>query len=103
MRVESRENHLNDEQLLEAYFLADETSHLQTCRGCRDRFILTKISRSAERLHFVDLARLPGYHRVGEGLAGVPDENVRTAEIEPFRRREPYAARRPRHDRNSVR
>jgi hypothetical protein len=38
MRVESRENHLNDEQLLEAYFLADETAHLQTCRGCRDRF-----------------------------------------------------------------
>src|SRR5438552_3197485 len=37
MRVESR-NHLDDEQLMESYFLSEDTAHLKTCRGCRDRF-----------------------------------------------------------------
>jgi len=38
MRVESGTPHLTDEQLLDAYFLADDTTHLQACAGCRDRF-----------------------------------------------------------------
>jgi hypothetical protein len=38
MPVESRNNHLNDEQLLEAYFLAADTAHLKTCADCVRRF-----------------------------------------------------------------
>ena len=38
MSVESRMNHLDDEQLLEAYFLAADTAHLQTCAVCLSRF-----------------------------------------------------------------
>jgi hypothetical protein len=49
MRVESRVDHLNDEQLLEAYFLADEASHLQSCRDCRDRF--DGLAHTMELLH----------------------------------------------------
>jgi hypothetical protein len=37
MRAETRTPHLTDEQLLDAYFLADDTMHLQACAGCRDR------------------------------------------------------------------
>jgi hypothetical protein len=41
MTVESRINHLNhlnDEQLLEAYFLADDIAHLKACAVCLSRF-----------------------------------------------------------------
>jgi hypothetical protein len=38
MRVESRTSHLNDDQLLEAYFSSEETAHLKACAGCLSRF-----------------------------------------------------------------
>ena len=38
MPVESRNHHLNDEQLLEAYFLSADTAHLRTCASCVSRF-----------------------------------------------------------------
>jgi hypothetical protein len=38
MRVESRTSHLDDTELMEAYFLDEDPAHLTTCGDCRDRF-----------------------------------------------------------------
>jgi hypothetical protein len=38
MRVESRNLHLDDEDLMEAYFLGLEDAHLRACPECRHRF-----------------------------------------------------------------
>jgi hypothetical protein len=38
MRVEARHSHLNDDQLMESYFLAEDSPHLSSCRDCRGRF-----------------------------------------------------------------
>jgi hypothetical protein len=59
MHVESRNNHLNDDQLLETYFLAEDSGHLnpghlKTCHGCRERF--DHLARSLE-LAYEDAAR----------------------------------------------
>ena len=37
MRVEATGIHLNDEQLLQAYFLSADTAHLKACGDCRER------------------------------------------------------------------
>jgi hypothetical protein len=46
MPVESRINHLNDDQLLEAYFLAEDTAHLKACAACLSRF--DRLARALE-------------------------------------------------------
>jgi hypothetical protein len=38
MRVESRSIHLNDEQLMESYFLGEDHAHMDACQDCRARY-----------------------------------------------------------------
>ena len=38
MRTESGNIHLNDDQLMEAYFLSEGNAHLSGCHGCRTRY-----------------------------------------------------------------
>jgi hypothetical protein len=49
MRVESRNTHLNDEQLMETYFLGEENAHLEACGGCRVRF--DELARALDHVH----------------------------------------------------
>ena len=48
MRVESREIHLTDDQLMERYFLAADDAHLKACHGCRARY--DEMARSLEHI-----------------------------------------------------
>jgi hypothetical protein len=38
MRTESRNIHLNDDQLMETYFLGEDNAHVNGCRDCRVRY-----------------------------------------------------------------
>ncbi len=49
MRIESRNIHLNDDRLMEAYFLGEDDAHLQACHGCRQRY--DELARSLELVH----------------------------------------------------
>ena len=48
MRVESRNIHLNEDQLMEAYFLATDNAHLNACHGCRTRY--DELARALEHV-----------------------------------------------------
>ena len=49
MRIESRNIHLNDDQLMETYFLGEDDAHLQACHDCRARY--DELARSLELVH----------------------------------------------------
>ena len=70
MRVESRINHLNDEQLLEAYFLSQDTAHLKACATCLDRF--DDLARTMEQVPRTCGSALNSALRLGDFELPVP-------------------------------
>jgi hypothetical protein len=48
MRVESRGVHLNDDRLMEVYFIGDDDAHLKACRHCRARY--DEMARALEHI-----------------------------------------------------
>jgi hypothetical protein len=48
MRVEIRDAHLTDDQLMESYFLGEDHAHLTACADCRARF--EHLARSLDRV-----------------------------------------------------